>query len=66
MESAAQARPMTMQSPPTEQVTTTIGAIYQWANTPTTVVLIFALAGAFFLGIYMIRRLRGKNPNRKV
>ncbi len=41
-----------------EQVTTTVGTFSQWADTPTTVGLIFALAGAIFVGIYIIRRLR--------
>ncbi len=45
-----------------EHVTTTIGAFYQWADTPTTVGLIFALAGAIFVGIYIIRRIRGSKP----
>ena len=48
-----------------ENVTTTIGTIYQWVDTPTTVALIFALAGAIFVGIYVIRRLRGgKSPDK--
>jgi hypothetical protein len=43
-----------------EEVTTTIGTFYQWAvaDAPTTIALIFALAGAIFIGIYLIRRLR--------
>ena len=55
---------METQPAPTEQVTTTMGAFYQWVDTPTTVALVFAMAGAVFLGIYMIRRVRGKNPNK--
>jgi flagellar biogenesis protein FliO len=42
-----------------EHVTTTVATFSQWADTPTTVGLIFALAGAIFVGIYIIRRLRG-------
>jgi len=57
---------METQPAPTEQVTTTIGAFYQWVDTPTTVALVFAMAGACFVGIYLIRRLRGKNTNKKV
>ena len=57
---------METQPAPTEQVTTTMGAFYQWADTPTTVALIFALAGAVFVGIYIIRRLRSKDTNKKV
>jgi len=49
----------------TEQVTTTIGTFYQWADTPTTVAMVFALAGAVFVGIYMIRRIRGQGANKK-
>jgi hypothetical protein len=36
--------------------TTTIGVIYQWVDTPVVVALIFALAGAFFISIYFLRR----------
>ena len=50
---------MEAQTAQPEQVTTTIGTFYQWADTPTTVALIFAMAGAFFVGIYIIRRVRG-------
>ena len=50
-----------------EQVTTTVGTFYQWADTPTTVAMVFALAGAVFVAIYIIRRLRGsKGPDKKV
>ena len=57
-----------MESQPatTEQVTTTVGTFYHWVDAPTTVALVFALAGACFVGIYIIRRLRGKNDNKKV
>ena len=34
------------------------------ADTPTTVALIFALAGAVFVGIYIIRRLRRKDTTK--
>ncbi len=57
---------MDTQPPPTETVTTTMGAFYHWVDTPTTVALVFALAGAVFVGIYVIRRLRGKGANKKV
>jgi flagellar biogenesis protein FliO len=57
---------MDSQPPTTESVTTTAGAFYQWADTPTTVALVFALAGAVFIGIYVIRRLRGgKSADKK-
>ena len=49
----------------TEHVTTTIGTVYQWADNPTTVGLIFALAGAVFVGIYIIRRRRGSKAAEK-
>jgi flagellar biogenesis protein FliO len=57
---------MDTQPPPTETVTTTMGAFYHWVDTPTTVALVFALAGAVFVGIYAIRRLRGKGTDKKV
>ena len=43
-----------------EQVTTTVGTFSHWGltDTPTIVALIFAFAGAVFVGIYLIRRLR--------
>ncbi len=43
---------------PTLLITTTIGTIAKWADTPTTVALVFALAGSTYLGIYALRRLR--------
>ena len=55
---------MDAQPPQTEQVTTTIGTFYQWADTPTTVAMVFALAGAVFVGIYIIRRIRGKRADK--
>jgi flagellar biogenesis protein FliO len=58
---------MEAQPPQTEHVTTTVATFYQWADTPTTVGMIFALAGAVFVGIYIIRRLRGsKSADKKV
>jgi predicted permease len=56
-----------METQPTqfEQVVTTVEKIYQWADTPTTVALVFGLAGAFFLGIYILRRIRRKDAAKK-
>jgi hypothetical protein len=34
-------------------------------NTPLAVALLFAFAGAIFIGIYTIRRIRGETPRRK-
>jgi hypothetical protein len=56
---------METQSAQPEQVTTTIQTIYQWADTPTTVGMIFGLAGAVFIGIYIIRRVRGSRGIEK-
>ncbi len=56
---------MEAQPAASEQVTTTVGAFYQWADTPTTVGLIFALAGAIFVGIYVMRRLRSSKADEK-
>jgi flagellar biogenesis protein FliO len=54
------------QTAPTEQVTTTTATFYHWLDTPMTVALIFALAGAIFVGIYLIRRLRsGRHVNKQ-
>jgi hypothetical protein len=36
----------------------TTGLVYSWINTPLVVALLFALAGAFFIGIYILRRSR--------
>jgi hypothetical protein len=56
---------MDTQPAQSEQVTTSILTIPHWVDTPTTVGLIFALAGAIFVGIYIIRRLRGsKAPDK--
>jgi hypothetical protein len=49
-----------------EQVVTTTGSFYQWADTPTTVALVFGLAGGIFLAIYMIRRIRGKGADKEI
>jgi hypothetical protein len=48
-----------------EQVSTTTWSISQWVDTPTTVALVFALAGAVFLGIYGIRRIRRTRADLK-
>jgi flagellar biogenesis protein FliO len=50
-----------------EQVTTTVGTFSQWAvaDAPMVIALIFALAGAIFVGIYLIRRLRGAHSADK-
>jgi flagellar biogenesis protein FliO len=56
---------MDTQSAQPSQVTTTIATFYHWVDTPTTVALIFALAGAVFVGIYVIRRLRGSRGAEK-
>jgi flagellar biogenesis protein FliO len=45
-------------------ITTTVGAFSQWPDTPTTVALVFALAGTFYLGIYALRRLRQRSAPR--
>jgi flagellar biogenesis protein FliO len=47
------------------QVTTTSGTFYSWVDTPTTVALVFALAGAIFIGIYCLRRIRNRTAERK-
>ncbi len=49
-----------LQPPQPVEVVTTIGTIYSWVDTPTTVALLFGLAGAFFIGIYILRRIRAK------
>ena len=40
------------------EVTTT--NVYAWNNTPMIVGLLFALAGAFFVSIYYLRRRKNK------
>jgi hypothetical protein len=40
--------------------TVTTGTLYSWVDTPMAVALIFALAGAFFISIYFLRRRRSK------
>ena len=39
-------------------VTATVGVVYSWIDTPMAVALLFALAGAVFIGIYILRRIR--------
>jgi len=39
-------------------VTETTGFIHTWVNTPLAVALIFGLAGAFFISIYFLRRIK--------
>jgi hypothetical protein len=50
-----------------EQVTTTVGTFSHWGltDTPTIVALIFALAGAIFVGIYLMRRLHAAHGGDK-
>jgi len=43
----------------TEPITTE--TVYSWINIPMAVALFFALAGTFFIGIYIIRRLRSRS-----
>jgi len=38
--------------------TETIGIIYQWVNIPLAVAMLFGFAGAVFLAIYLLRRIR--------
>jgi hypothetical protein len=40
--------------------TTEIGILTSYINTPIAVALLFGLAGAVFISIYLIRRIRGK------
>ena len=48
-----------MNTPPPETVqVVTTSTYYSWVDTPTTVALVFALAGAIYLGIYCLRRIR--------
>ena len=37
-----------------------VGVVYSYINTPEAVALLFGLAGAVFIGIYIIRRIRQK------
>jgi hypothetical protein len=53
---------MNSSSPEVEQVITTTGISYQWVDAPMTVALVFGLAGAVYLGIYCIRRIRASSP----
>ncbi len=50
----------TVQPPQPAEVVTTIGTISSWVNTPVAVALLFALAGAVFIGIYSLRRILAK------
>ncbi len=52
-------------SPDVVQVTTTSGTFASWVDTPTTVALVFALAGAVFIGLYCLRRIRNRTAARK-
>jgi hypothetical protein len=38
------------------EVTSTQTTVYAWNNIPMIVALLFALAGAFFVSIYFLRR----------
>jgi hypothetical protein len=44
----------------TTVTTETTSIFYYLINTPMIVALLFALAGAFFIGIYFLRRTRAK------
>ena len=44
----------------------TTGIAYQWINTPLAIGLLFGLAGAFFLAIYFIHRIRRKKAILKL
>jgi hypothetical protein len=57
---------METQPAQTEQVVTVVGTFQKWVDTPTTVALVFGLAGAIFLGIYVIRRIRRTNSGKKI
>jgi hypothetical protein len=56
---------MNQQPDQTAQVLTT-ETFYQWINLPIAIALLFGLAGAFFLGIYILRRIRGKSATKDV
>jgi predicted permease len=56
---------MTTPSDQTAQVLTT-ETLYQWINVPLAIALLFGLAGAFFLGIYILRRIRGKDVTKNI
>jgi hypothetical protein len=45
-------------NPPPSTVDVTTTTIYSWVNTPMIVALLFAFAGAVFIGIYILRRNR--------
>jgi hypothetical protein len=48
---------MNLTPAPTGEIVTT-STIYTWIDSPMIVALIFALAGAFFVSIYFLRRRR--------
>ena len=43
----------------------TSGSINTWAVPPMAVGLVFGLAGSFFVGIYILRRLRNKGNSKE-
>jgi hypothetical protein len=57
---------MTPLPAPPEQVVSTTGTLYQWVDTPMSVALVFGLAGAVFLGIYFIRRIRSRGAIKTI
>jgi hypothetical protein len=50
---------MNIQAPLFAQVVTTTETVYSWVNPPVALATMFALAGTVFIGIYMLRRVRG-------
>jgi predicted permease len=51
-----------MNDPSAQTVQTlTTETYYPWIDVPLAVALFFCLAGAFFIGIYILRRIRGKS-----
>ncbi len=51
-------------TPGTAEIVTTTGTLYTWPDAPTSAALLFALAGAIFLAIYALRRIRGEVPKK--
>jgi hypothetical protein len=47
-------------------VTESVTTFSQWIDAPVAVALLFGLAGAFFVGIYLIRRARERRMGTKV
>jgi hypothetical protein len=45
-------------TPDSTDVTVTTGVVSSWLSTPMIVALLFAMAGAIFIGIYILRRIR--------